>query len=321
MNSENAVAAAAAQIKKARSAAIFCHSRPDGDSLGSGLALCLAMRAAGKTAYLVCEDAAPEKFLFIPAMAEIKKELPEGEFDTFIAVDCADFTRMGAFGNVFARFRGDTVNIDHHISNTEYAKTNCVCVCSATCEIMPRVLDAAGLTISEPVANLLMLGLVTDSGSFAHSDVTGHTFEVAARLRDAGADITKINYEMFSRQKKARALLFVRALNNLRFALDDKLAFILVTDAALKETGAERSLTEGFVDYPLSIDGVEVSIALLEMKSGQYKASLRSKGKVNVNAVASTFGGGGHILASGCMLFGEYEEVVERLTYAVYQHL
>ena len=236
MNSENAVAAAAAQIKKARSAAIFCHSRPDGDSLGSGLALCLAMRAAGKTAYLVCEDAAPEKFLFIPAMAEIKKELPEGEFDTFIAVDCADFTRMGVFGNVFARFRGDTVNIDHHISNTEYAKTNCVCVCSATCEIMPRVLDAAGLTISEPVANLLMLGLVTDSGSFAHSDVTGHTFEVAARLRDAGADITKINYEMFSRQKKARALLFVRALNNLRFALDDKLAFILVTDAALKET-------------------------------------------------------------------------------------
>lgn len=321
MNSESAVAAVAAQIKKARSAAIFCHSRPDGDALGSGLALCLAMREAGKKAYFICEDAAPEKFFFIPEMKELKTELPEEDFDTFIAVDCADVARMGAFGNVFARFRGDTLNIDHHISNTEYAKTNCVSVCSATCEIMPRVLDAAGLKISPAVANLLMLGLITDSGSFAHSDVTGHTFSVAARLREAGADVTKINYEMFSRQKKARALLFTRALNNLRFALEDKLAFILVTDAALKETGAERSLTEGFVDYPLSIDGVEVAIALLEMKKGQYKASLRSKGTVNVNAVASTFGGGGHILASGCMLFGEYEEVVERLTYAVYQHL
>ena len=106
----------------------------------------------------------------------------------------------------------------------------------------------------------------------------------------------------------------------MRFALDDKLVFILVTQAALEETGAVRSMTEGFVDFPLSIDGVEVAIALMEMKKGQYKASLRSK-RADVNAVASVFGGGGHVLASGCMLFGEYEEVIERLTYAVYQHL
>ena len=321
MNIESAVAAAAAQIKKARSAAIFCHSRPDGDALGSGLALCLAMRAAGKRAFFVCEDPAPEKFLFIPEMAELKTTLPEEDFDAFIAVDCADMSRMGVFGGAFARFRGETVNIDHHVSNTQYAKTNCVCVCSATCELMPRVIDAAGLCIDKTVADLLMLGLVTDSGCFAHSDVTANTFSVASRLREAGADVSAINYHMFSRQKKERALLFVRALNNMRFALEDKLAFILVTEAALKETGAERSLTEGFVDYPLTIDGVEVSIALLEMKKGQYKASLRSKGKVNVNSVAATFGGGGHVLASGCMLYGEYEEVIERLTYAVYQHL
>lgn len=320
MTTENSVAAVAARIKKAQKAAIFCHVRPDGDALGSGLALCLAMRAAGKTADFVCEDAPPEKFFFIPEMAEANTSLPRSDYDLYIAVDCADIARMGEFGHAYSRFKGDTVNIDHHVSNNGYAKYNCVRVCSATCEIMPEVIRAAGLAISERVANALMLGLITDSGTFTHSDVTAHTFSVAADLRAAGADVNKINYEMFSRQKKARALLFSRTLATMRFALDDRLAFILVTQSALDETGANRSMTEGFVDYPLTIDGVEVSIALLEMKKGQYKASLRSK-RADVNAVASTFGGGGHVLASGCMLFGEYEEVVERLTYAVYQHI
>ena len=320
MTTENSVAAVAARIKKAQKAAIFCHARPDGDALGSGLALCLAMRAAGKTADFVCEDAPPEKFFFIPEMAEVCTSLKGSDYDLYIAVDCADIARMGEFGHAYSRFKGDTVNIDHHVSNKGYAKYNCVRVCSATCEIMPEVIRAAGLAISERVANALMLGLITDSGTFTHSDVTAHTFSVAADLRAAGADVNKINYEMFSRQKKARALLFSRTLATMRFALEDRLAFILVTQSALDETGANRSMTEGFVDYPLTIDGVEVSIALLEMKKGQYKASLRSK-RADVNAVASTFGGGGHVLASGCMLFGEYEEVVERLTYAVYQHL
>lgn len=106
-------------------------------------------------------------------------------------------------------------------------------------------------------------------------------------------------------------------MNNIRFALDDKLTFILTTQDALKETGADKSMTEGFVDFPLTIDGVEVSVSLLEVKKRQYKISLRSKGTVNVNAVASTFGGGGHILASGCLLGGLLEEVIEKLTYAV----
>lgn len=320
MTTDNSVAAVAARIKKANKAAIFCHARPDGDALGSGLSLCLAMREAGKTAEFVCEDAPPEKFFFIPEMREVKTSLPQDDYDLYIAVDCADVARMGEFGHAFSRFRGDTVCIDHHISNKGFAKLNCVRVCSATCEIMPEVLSTAGFEITAPMSNALMLGLITDSGTFTHSDVTAHTFNVAAELRSAGADVNKINYEMFSRQKKARALLFSRALSNLRFALDDRLAFILVTQSALDETGANRSMTEGFVDFPLSVDGVEVAIALLEMKRGQYKASLRSK-RVDVNAVAATFGGGGHVLASGCMLFGEYEEVIDRLTYAVFQHL
>ncbi len=110
-------------------------------------------------------------------------------------------------------------------------------------------------------------------------------------------------------------------MKSLRFALSDALAIICVTKEDFEKTGAEQSMTEGFVDFPLSIDGVEVAAALMEVRHGQFKISLRSKGTVNVNAVASIFGGGGHILASGCMIFGEYEEVVERLTYALNQLL
>ena len=107
----------------------------------------------------------------------------------------------------------------------------------------------------------------------------------------------------------------------MRFALEDKLVFITTTLADRNELGATIAMTEGFVDFPLTIDGIEVCASILQMNANQYKVSLRSKGKVNVNAVASQFGGGGHILASGCTLFGEYEEVIERITYAVYQNL
>ncbi|MDE6373243.1 MAG: bifunctional oligoribonuclease/PAP phosphatase NrnA, partial [Clostridia bacterium] len=164
------------------------------------------------------------------------------------------------------------------------------------------------------------MGLLTDSGNFTHRDVSAKTFEVAAQLKKCGADICEIGYQMFTRQSKARAILYARVLGGMRFALDGKLVFMTVTQRDFDETGTDKSQTEGFVDFPLSIDGVEVSISLMEVKKNQYKVSLRSR-NVNVNAVAERFGGGGHVLASGCMLNCEYEEVVERLTHAVYQQL
>ena len=309
------------ELKKSYKVGVFCHVRPDGDSLGSGLGLCLALKNAGKTAVMMCEDPVPERLKIFPATDDVQAQLPlDDEFDLLVSVDCADITRMGVFSTYYRKFKGTTINIDHHISNDRYAKLNYVCECPATCEIVPAVLNAAGMPVTKDVADLLAMGLLTDSGNFSHKDVTAETFSVAALLRSAGADFSRIGYELFSRQTKSRALLYVRVLNSMRFCLDDKLVFLTVTQKDFDETGTDKSHTEGFVDFPLTIDGVEVSIALMEFKKGQYKASLRSK-SVNVNAVAAEFGGGGHILASGCMLFGEYEEVIERLTYAVYKQL
>lgn len=309
------------QLNAAKRIAIFCHARPDGDALGAGLALCLALENAGKKAYMCCEDVPPEKFMFVPSVKKVLQELPNLEYDVLVSVDCADITRMGVFSKRYKKFKKTTINIDHHISNDGYAKLNYVEECPASCEIITELCIKAGYEITDEIANLLMIGLVTDSGNFSHQDVTEKTFKAAAHLRAKGADVNLIYYNLYARQTKARALLYGRVMNKIRFALDEKFAFIIITEKDMAELGADKSLTEGFVDFPLSIDGVEVSAAILENKKGQYKVSLRSKGKVNVNAVATAFGGGGHILASGCMLFGEVEEVIDRLSYAVYQNL
>lgn len=318
----NSLAEIAAQLNKAEYVAVFCHMRPDGDTLGAGLALFTALRNAGKTAIVCCDDAPPEKFLFLPAMAEVRRGLPgKIKFDTFICVDCADVARIGTFSDVFLGFDGCTINIDHHISNPGYAKYNYIFECPASCELLTEVLLAAHFEITKEVADFLMLGLITDSGNFTHHDVSEKTFNIAAKLRAKGADVNLINYQVYTRQTKKRAILYGRVLNNIRFALDDKLTFIVTTLDDLAATGADKSLTEGFVDFPLNIDGVEVSVSMMEVKKRRYKISLRSKGRVDVNAVASVFGGGGHVLASGCMISGEFEEVVEKVTYAVYQNL
>lgn len=319
----NNLAEVAALLKNCKKAVICCHVRPDGDALGSGLALTTALENAGKKVYMLCEEPLPERLCLFPAMGKTFQSLPVNlnDIDLFIVVDSTDVTRIGGFAAQFTAFRGKTLNIDHHISNTRFAKYNYVLPDStATCEILPEILDAAGCKITKEIADLLALGLLTDSGNFSHRDVSAKTFAVAAKLKESGADICNIGYEVFTRQSKARALLYTRVLSGLRFELDDKIAFITVTQKDFEETGTNNSHTEGFVDFPLSIDGVEVAIALMEVKKNQYKASLRSR-RVNVNAVAEKFGGGGHVLASGCMLFGEYEEVIERLCHAVYQQL
>lgn len=317
----NPIAEISEQLKKAKKIAVFCHVRPDGDALGSGLALTNALNNAGKRAYMVCEEAPPEKFNFLAAIKEVKTGLPDCNFDTLISVDCADLTRLGAFSKVYAKFAGTTVNIDHHVSNEGYGKYNLVEERPATCEIMTEVLRAADFEITKKIADLLLLGLITDSGNFTHLDVSPKTYETAAYLRGKGADMHLINYNMFERQTKERALLYGKVMSKMRFYLDGAFAIIVISASDLKSSGADKSQTEGFVDFPLSVDGVEVAASVMEFKENQYKVSLRSKGKVNVSELAATFGGGGHVLASGCMIFGLLEEVIEKLTYAVYQSL
>ena len=289
----------AEELKKVRSAAVFCHMRPDGDALGAAMGLAWMLGQRGAKCSVVCESDIPAKFGFLEGMDSILKE-PPADAETYIAVDSSDEHRLGALCETFAKAKKPKFNIDHHISNTRYG-------------------DYAEL--SPLASNYLLMGLSSDTGNFAHKNVTESTFLAAAKLVSRGADINTIQYNMFKKQSAARALLFGRTMSNIRYFEDGKIAFISVLAEQLKSCGATSDMTEGFIDFPLSVEGVEVAVCLLETGKEKFKVSLRSKGKADVNAVAAVYGGGGHILASGCMLTGCLEEVIDKLRYTVKQHL
>lgn len=309
-------------LKNIRSAVIFTHVRPDGDTLGSGMALHRALSMLQIRSEVVNEGEIPEKFYFLPGLRTIKQK-PSLDAEAYICVDTSDAARLGMLEETFrvGAKKKVTVNIDHHISNTRYCKYNFVRERASNCENIAELITAMGVQPDKELADYLMLGMVTDSGAFSHDDVNGNTFRAAAYAANCGADVHSIVYEMMKRQSKARASLYAEVIGKLRYFLDDTLVCALITQEQLTRYQLGTDATEGIVDFGLTIDGVEVSLCLLEMKKGQYKVSLRSKGKVNVNEVARVFGGGGHILASGCMLFGDLEEVYDKLRYAVWQHM
>lgn len=309
-------------IKGLDSAVILTHMRPDGDAIGSAMSLFLALRQLNIPCEVVDESDIPEKFYYFEEVKVIKKR-SEHDYSAYICVDSADEFRLGAMTDVFlsAKSKKITINIDHHISNTKFAKYNYVNGCSANCENMTELIKLLGVQITPAMANFLMFGLLTDSGNFSHSDVNAHTFECAALLSAHGADASGINYNIFKKQKKRRALLYGHTMDHIRFALEDRLAMIVVKKEDMQMFEAKQEDTEGFVDFPLTIEGVEVAIAFMESRKGQFKVSLRSKGSANVNAVAGVYGGGGHILASGCMMFGDIEDIIDRMTYTVSQYL
>lgn len=318
----NSLKEIAGVIKRLKSAVIFTHMRPDGDTLGCGMALSRALSFLNIENEVVNEGEIPEKFFFLGGMETIR-HTPSIDAEAYICVDSSDETRLGALQSVFlagAR-KKITVNIDHHVSNTRYCRYNFVRDRASNCENIAELIAELGVTPDARLANYLMTGMVTDSGGFSHSDVDGDSFRAAARAADAGADVNRITYETYQKQTKARAQMYAETISRLRFFLGDRLAVALVTGEALERRGLKRDATEGIVDFALRIDTVEVSVCLLEMKKGQFKASLRSKGRVNVNEIAGVFGGGGHVLASGCMLFGTEEEIYDRLSYVVSQHL
>lgn len=310
-------------ILKFKSAVIFTHMRPDGDTLGSAMALSRALFMLGIQNEVVNEGEIPQKFTFLEGMNAIVKT-PTLDAQAYICVDSSDETRLGYAQAIFMDGvkRGKvTINIDHHVANTRFCKYNFVRPRSSNCENVAELLPLLGVTPDQLLADYLMMGMITDSGAFSHSDVNGDTFRAAAYAADAGADVNALTYHIFKKQSKARAQLYAKVISSLRYDLDDRLAVALVTQAALAEYGLKQDATEGMVDFALAVDTVEVSVCIMEVKRGQYKASLRSKGLVNVNEVAGVFGGGGHVLASGCMLFGDYEEIFDKLRYAVAQRL
>ncbi len=310
-------------LKHTESAAILTHMRPDGDTLGSGMALCRALSFLGKRCEVLNEGPLPDRFDYLPCMKEVKTSLSFAPA-AYICVDVSNPSRLGLLESVYRageKRRAVTVNIDHHVANTRFAQYNFVRERASNCENIAELLRLLNVTPDKACADALMLGMATDSGSFSHGDVNGDTFREAAFAADCGGDVSAAVYHAMKKQTKGRAGLYAETVSMLRFFLDDRLAVAFVPLSSLEKYGVPSHATEGIVDFALTIDRVETSVCLLEVKKGQYKASFRSKGTVNVNEVAGVFGGGGHVLAAGCTFFGDLEEAIDKLRYAVEQRL
>lgn len=313
----------AKRIKQAKSVAIFTHMRPDGDAFGSAFSLSCALNFFGISNRVYVESPVPSNLRFVPNINSVEK-FPKEEFDLLVTVDCSDVARLGALSDDFLRAtrkKIDTVNIDHHISNTRFATYNFVRTCAANCMNVAVLIKYLGAPIDKKTAEYLLLGLLTDSGNFSHDDVDEEAFLLAAELIKTGADLSGYHYQIFKKQSKARAALYARTMSKMRYYHDDRFALIVITKDEMTACGADEGMTEGFVDFPLNVDGVEVAAALMEVKFRQYKVSLRSKTYADVNQIAGRFGGGGHVRAAGCMLFGDLEDVIDKLSFTVSQYL
>lgn len=302
------------------SALIFTHVRPDGDTIGCAMALKEGLEQLGVKADMICTSPIPEKYSKFPKVKEFLLDAPSFAYEAHIAVDCSTEQMFSTLGQYFFTCK-KTYNIDHHVSNTRYAKNNCVEDRAACCENVFILLKALGVNITASIANSLLLGIVTDTGCFAHKNVTPETLATASALVGHGADLNEINYRMFKAQSVERARLFAKVTSGLKLYHNGQLAVICIREADFVATGATADETEGFIDFPLSINGVEVAVSIMETGDKRFKISYRSKGKVNVNEVAATFGGGGHILASGSMLNGFFEDVVDKIVFTVGNYL
>ncbi len=307
-----------AKLKSERKVALFCHVRPDGDSVGSAVALSLALKKAGVQALVFCSDIIPEKFCFLPSVDEILNDL-NGEFSALVAVDCADINRLGKFADTFKAHK-NTFNIDHHISNDRYAKYNYVFDNASNSENVLDICHSLAVEVDSDIANLLLTGILTDTGDFRHKNVTAQTLRNASELVEKGGDINYISYKMFTEQSKERAKLFAKVMSKIRYFKDGRIAVASVHGADILECNAKMDDTEGFIDFVMGITGVEIGACVLEIGKSKYKISFRSK-SADVNAVAGVFGGGGHKFASGCQIFGEYEEVIDKITFAMGNYL
>lgn len=308
----------AQKLKNESAVALFCHIRTDGDALGSSCALKLALEKVGVKAKVISPDPVPARFCFLEEMKNVSSVL-DFECSALVAVDCGDVTRLGDFAETFIKHK-NTYNIDHHISNNGYAKFNYVVDNAANSENIYQLIKLLGVQIDKDMANLLATGIVTDTGNFRHKNVTPQTLAIASDLVSLGADLNKIYYYMFTMQTKARAKLFGLVMSKIRYFHSDRLAVALVSKSDIELCGAKPEETEGFIDFIMGIDTIEVGACLMEIGRNKYKVSFRSK-SADVNAVAMTFGGGGHTLASGCQIQGEYEEIVDKISFAVSREL
>lgn len=295
---------------------ILTHRSPDGDTIGSGYALAMALRKLGKNIKVDCTDPFPEKYSYFT------DKLEKLEFDEkfVVSVDVADTKLLGEKLSDYA----DKIDlcIDHHGSNTKFAKEYYVeASAAAAAQVIAKLIRLMNVEFDKDIANAIYTGITTDTGCFRYTNVTAETHRIAADMIDYGAESGMINRLMFETKSRSRLEIERRVMDSMQFYLDGKCAIAYATIDMMKESGAVDSDMEGVASLPRQIEGVMAGITLREKNNGKFKISVRTTDELDASAICANFGGGGHKAAAGCMITGTLNEAIEQIVAVVKQAL
>jgi phosphoesterase RecJ-like protein len=303
------VAAILRVLRQGQRFLVCSHSRPDGDAVGSMLAMGMLLEQMGKQADLLSADRIPNIYRALPRADAIRSALRvHGPYDAVILLECdgLDRTRLRGLEPFFL------INIDHHLTGHEFAHLNWIDREAVSVgELVYRLVKAAGATITPEMATCLYTTVLTDTGGFSYGSTRASTFALAHELTLAGADPVRIAQDVFFSTSTAKMLLLGAALSNLK--REGRLAWLWVTHHDMVRTCAAEEDCEGIVNCAVCISGVEAAAFLRELPDRRIRLSLRGKGSVNVAAIAERLGGGGHENAAGCTLDGPLPRAVDRI--------
>jgi bifunctional oligoribonuclease and PAP phosphatase NrnA len=290
---------------------ITSHLKPDGDSIGSQVAMAYALRALGKDVRLVNCDPAQPGLLAFPGVSEIEiASHVEGEYDAVIVMECSDLARTGVSGLE----RYFIVNIDHHPGNAMYGAVNWFDGGAAACgEMVFDVIGALGVPLNREMATHIYMAILTDTGSFHYSSISPRTFDICRQTLEAGVDPVSVARTVFDSNNIGRLRLFGAVLGSVELDPSGRLATIYLDRAMARASGGTYDDTEGLINLPLTVKEIQAVVFFKEWEPNQYRVSLRSKGTIDVGGVAKQFGGGGHKNASGCTVTGNLAAVRQQI--------
>lgn len=307
------------EINKAKDIVILTHESPDGDAVGSALAMYLTLQKMNKNVDVIIPEYS-NVFSFLPGAEQIKKEGKEEPYDLAISVDVTGIKRLNGFSKYFENAK-TKIQIDHHEVNDMFADYNFVNPASPACaQILILVIEQLGIEIDKQIGTCLLTGIITDTGGFKYEGVSAETFEFASWLLNKGVNVSDIYKRVLQVKTRANFELRKLIMDRMEFICDNKVTFSYMKLEDEEKVNAMPGDHEGLVEVGRDIEGVEVSIFIREIENG-YKVSLRSNNYVNVSDVALPFHGGGHIRAAGCTIQGDLQQVKTKIVNEVFKYI
>ncbi|MBF8983046.1 bifunctional oligoribonuclease/PAP phosphatase NrnA [Lutibacter sp. B2] len=321
MNKNNHINEIVRTLQNAKNILILPHIMPDGDTIGSSMALYLALKKMNKVPYILLKDSLPSNIKFLE-YEHIHSAMDENFIpDVVVAIDCSDLGRLKERQS-YITTNVITINIDHHITNTHFADINFVfSQAAATGELIYNIIKGLNVEFDKKIATCIYTSLSTDTGNFKYDNTSSHTHRIAAELLEKEVDINFVSTQVYQNKSVSKVKLLKEVLNTLTFHINDKLAIMYVTKDMIALTESKLEDADGLTEFARDIEGIEVGVLLKQVSDHEIKVGLRSKYDIDVSKIAEKLGGGGHKKASGCTIFQDIETAKQTIIGKIQEYM